>query len=105
MPVVRLFVYGSLRRGCSNHRELSGAEYLRALASAPRYGVIEVDGYPALVRGTMRIEGELYEVTHEHLARLDAFEGSDYVRAPVTLDDGSTAFAYFRSGTVEGDAR
>ena len=98
VPGVRLFVYGSLRRGQANHRELAGASFVRSLATAPRYALVERDGYPALVPGTGAVEGELYEVAHEHLARLDAFEGSGYVRAQVTLADGSAALAYWLAG-------
>lgn len=97
---MRLFVYGSLRRGRVNHRELTGATYLGSPATEPRYGVIERDGYPALVSGALAVEGELYEVTSEHLARLDAFEGSGYVRGEVTLADGSAALAYVFAGEV-----
>ena len=90
-----LFVYGSLRRGRDNHRELAGATYLRSVSTEPHYGLVECDGYPALIPGGGAVEGELYEVTSEHLARLDAFEGSGYVRAQVTLADGSAALAYW----------
>lgn len=98
VPGVRLFVYGSLRRGRSNHPELAGASFIRSLATAPRCALVERDGYPALVPGCSAVEGELYAVTYEHLARLDAFEGSGYVRAKVTLADGSAALAYWLAG-------
>jgi gamma-glutamylcyclotransferase (GGCT)/AIG2-like uncharacterized protein YtfP len=98
---VRLFVYGSLRRGRANHVELAGSSFLGSLATAPRYGLAERDGYPALIRGCSAVEGELYEVAHEHLARLDAFEGSGYVRAKVTLADGSAALAFWLAGEAE----
>ena len=71
--------------------------------------MIEIDGYPALVPGATAVNGELYEVGTTLLAQLDAFEGSGYVRAPVKLADGSTAFAYWLAdaGTrsLSGDAR
>jgi gamma-glutamylcyclotransferase (GGCT)/AIG2-like uncharacterized protein YtfP len=98
MASARLFVYGTLRRGQANHRELDGAPYLGRVTTAPRYAVIESSGYPALIPGGTAVEGELYEVRGEALAELDAFEGSGYVRAPVTLADGSTAAAYFLAG-------
>jgi gamma-glutamylaminecyclotransferase len=101
VPDVRLFVYGSLRRGGANHRELAGATYVRSLATEQRYALVERDGYPALIPGYCAVEGELYELTHAHLLRLDAFEGSGYVRAKVTLADGSDALAYW----LAGDAR
>jgi gamma-glutamylcyclotransferase (GGCT)/AIG2-like uncharacterized protein YtfP len=95
VSTLRLFVYGTLRRGRAHHAELAGATYEGSLGTEPRYAVIEHAGYPALVAGRTAVDGEVYAVTTEHLARLDAFEGSGYVRAPVLLADGSTALAYF----------
>ena len=97
---MRLFVYGSLRRGRANHAALAGASFIGSLATAPRYALAEHDGYPALIPGRSAVEGELYEVALEHLARLDAFEGSGYVRAKVTLADGSAALAYWLAGEI-----
>ena len=95
MTRVRLFVYGSLRRGERHHDELADAEFLGACATLPSYRVVEVAGYPALVPGTVAVGGELYSVPSSLVAALDAFEGSHYRRGRVRLDDGSEAQAYF----------
>ncbi len=95
MKSARLFVYGSLRRGRENHDELEGAKYVGSARTDARYRLVQRDGYRALVDGDRVIEGELYDVSEELIARLDAFEGSGYVRATVALADGSTAFAYW----------
>jgi gamma-glutamylaminecyclotransferase len=100
VPGRRLFVYGSLRRGFTNHGELAGAECLGTLLTEARYALVEREGYPALVRGKVAISGELYAVGDEHLARLDVFEGDGYVRRLVHLADGSMADAYWSADGV-----
>lgn len=95
MKGVRLFVYGSLRRGREHHIELEGARSVGSARTEPRYRLVQREGYRALVEGDRAIDGELYEVTEEVMARLDSFEGEGYVRDLVTLADGSTAFAYW----------
>jgi len=51
--------------------------------------------------GDGQVAGELWDVDDDDVARLDEFEGDDYRRVRVTLDDGSTVFAYVgrRQGT------
>jgi gamma-glutamylcyclotransferase (GGCT)/AIG2-like uncharacterized protein YtfP len=92
---VRLFVYGSLRRGERHHDELAGASLLGAIVTAPSYRVVDVAGYPALVPGSAAVSGELYAVPPSLLAGLDAFEGHRYWRGAVRLADGTDAEAYF----------
>jgi len=97
---VTLFVYGSLKRGFANADRLDGAVFVRRARTAPGYRLHVVGGYPALVAaGGGVVCGEVYGVTVEHLAALDAFEGvpSLYERASVELDDGETAEAYVMS--------
>lgn len=95
VTVLRLFVYGSLRRGERHHDELSGAEFLGASVTAPSYRVVEHGGYPALAPGAVAISGELYAVPSSLVPALDAFEGCSYRRGAVRLADGSNAEAYF----------
>lgn len=94
---VILWVYGSLRRGAANHAELAGARFLGSAPSAPRYRLGQLAGYPALGPGDQAIDGEIYDVGPELLARLDHFEGCPtlYRRDVVVLADGSEALAYF----------
>jgi gamma-glutamylcyclotransferase (GGCT)/AIG2-like uncharacterized protein YtfP len=92
---IRLFVYGSLRRGAENHQALRRASFLREVTTEPAYDVIRLGAYPALVSGSMSVAGELYEVEPGDLPALDAFEGPGYRRAHVRLSDGGDAEAYF----------
>jgi gamma-glutamylcyclotransferase (GGCT)/AIG2-like uncharacterized protein YtfP len=87
-----LFVYGSLRRGQENHPYLADQRFLGEAVTQPCYRLIQWAGYPALVTAenhqeTQSIAGEVWEVTDECLAALDALEEVPhlYVRRPVRL--------------------
>jgi gamma-glutamylcyclotransferase (GGCT)/AIG2-like uncharacterized protein YtfP len=95
---IRLFVYGSLKRGFRHHDWLSSAELEAAPAKTQvGYGLVRLGEYPALHTGAAgRVDGELYRVSPELLSELDTFEGCPelYQRACIVVDDGSTAIAY-----------
>lgn len=99
MTRVRLFVYGSLRRGEQHHGELVGAAYLGARITAASYRLVEIAGYPALMPGTASVTGELYAIPPSLVPALDAFEGHRYRRGPVRMADGTDAEAYFLAET------
>ena len=77
-----VFVYGTLKRGKSNHHLLEDAEYLGDAVSAFQ-GVMYDYGCPALTHSELavsdapraRVKGELFKVTPETLYRLDRLEG------------------------------
>lgn len=85
-----LFVYGTLMRGESRHRHLSGETFVGAAQTASEYGLFDVGEYPALVAAAAgrAIQGELWQVSHETLQALDDVEGvADglYARVAVRL--------------------
>jgi gamma-glutamylcyclotransferase (GGCT)/AIG2-like uncharacterized protein YtfP len=109
MATVRLFVYGSLKRGGRHHDELAGAVFLGQATTLPGYRLEPLGEYLALVsvpaEPLAAVPGELYEVDELKLSALDAFEGDAYERGNVRLaglllekDDEKAGFAlaYFR---------
>jgi gamma-glutamylcyclotransferase (GGCT)/AIG2-like uncharacterized protein YtfP len=102
MSLIRLFVYGSLRRGREHHAELRGARFIAVARTAAEYALRDLDGYPLLTAGSQAIDGELYELDARELARLDAFEGPNYARGAVRLDNGEQAIAYLASENARG---
>ena len=88
-----VFVYGTLRRGGSNHFRLAGAEFIAAGTITGR--MYRIDWYPGLVLDEAgdEIHGEVYSVTPEQLSTLDVFEGlsageiegSEYRRVQTTV--------------------
>ena len=99
-----VFVYGTLRRGGSNHFRLVGAEFVTAGTIAGR--MYRIDWYPGIVLDAAgdEIQGEVYAVDPELLAALDVFEGlsageiegSEYrrVRTTVMRQDSQTLSAW-----------
>jgi len=111
MSQVILFVYGTLKRGLSNHRLLAGQEYLGEAVSEPRYRLIDLGPYPGLIRDEEHgaaVAGELWEVSECCLQELDDFEGFAYIREPIALQNDSreiTAYYWVRpvpTGTPSG---
>ncbi|MBA2227419.1 MAG: gamma-glutamylcyclotransferase family protein [Thermogemmata sp.] len=101
-----LFVYGSLRRGQENHHWLAGQRFQGEAVTRKCYRLVQHAGYPALVvakseQEAQTIAGEVWEVTEECLAALDAFEEVPrlYVRQSVCLADSwpQEVEAYFLS--------
>jgi len=89
-----LFVYGSLKRGQSNHHQLAAGQFVSTTRTAPRFALRVISGYPALVAGKSAILGELYRIAAGALPALDEFEGSAYVRKQIELAGSELALAY-----------
>jgi len=99
--LVRLFVYGTLKRGFSNQERLRGATFEREASTAAGHALHSAGAYPALARtGAGVVHGEVYWLSPEHLAEIDEFEGCPhlYQRGEIALEDGTRAAAYLVSG-------
>jgi len=88
-----VFVYGTLRRGGSNHFRMEGADFI---SPGTVTGMLyRIGWYPGLVLDEAgdEIHGEVFSVGPELLAALDVFEGisagevdgSEYRRVHVTV--------------------
>lgn len=72
---VLVFVYGTLKKGFSNHeRFLKGKEKISD-AVLHGYNMYSLGRFPGIVVGKGNVYGEVYEVNQETLRRLDALEG------------------------------
>ena len=75
----RVFVYGTLRRGGTNHALLEGARFLGTYVTEPQFTMIHLGPYPGVVDGgETPIVGEVYGVTPAEFGALDRLE--DYPR-------------------------
>ena len=107
---MHLFVYGTLKRGESSHRHLAGQKFLAPVRTQPRYQLYNLGDYPGLVErhDGRSVEGELWDVDPECLARLDLVEGCDeglYRRSTVQLvppHDQLSVFSYLYQKPVDG---
>jgi gamma-glutamylcyclotransferase (GGCT)/AIG2-like uncharacterized protein YtfP len=100
-----VFVYGTLKHGCRNHRVLESAVFLGEAWTRPLYRMVSCGSYPGLVHAEslkqgQAIYGELYRVDPLLLAARDALEDvpHEYIRDAIELQDGVIAQAYFYRG-------
>lgn len=105
-------VYGTLKRGYSNHRLLArarflGTDHLRSVV------LFDLGPYPgALERPSQGVLVEVYEVDNSGLERLDELEGYNakapeaglYTRKPLGTCHGE-AWVYLYNGSVRGCRR
>lgn len=88
-----VFVYGTLKRGGSNHRFLSGQQFVAAARTVPGYTLCQPADYPGLIEeagDTEGVVGEVWSVSPICLAKLDQLEGTHmglYRRIPIALAD------------------
>ena len=99
---IPVFVYGTLRKGGSQHIRMARAE---ALGSGTISGVIyRMSWYPALIcGGEERVRGELYLVSEQDIQALDEFEGESYrrIQVSVRLDTGEEQLAWVWEWTAD----
>jgi len=72
---MKVFVYGTLKKGYGNHRCLDGAKFIKETITKPIYDLVDVGYFPGLVSGNNAIQGEIYEINDSILKRLDNLEG------------------------------
>lgn len=95
--MTRVFVYGTLLRGESNHNLLTDSRFLGMARTEPLFSLFDLGGYPAMSSGgCTSVLGEIYEVTEEVLEALDELEGHPdwYRRVPIKLSGGISAETY-----------
>ena len=95
----RLFVYGTLLKGEEAEEQMRGAWFIGPMRTLGGYTLITRDvDYIGIVRRPQLPEnfvvGELYDVTPDHLLRLDRYEDLRYERLIVGLQDWACAWAY-----------
>lgn len=79
MSTHSVFVYGTLRKGGSNHFRMHGAEFVGK--GTVEGAIYRIDTNPQLVFPALKLDnggcvmGEVYRVSETQLKDLDAFEG------------------------------
>lgn len=79
-----IFVYGTLKRGGSNHVSLQGQKFVGDARTLPGYRLYDLGGYPGMVENKNSREtddagvtGEVWRVDAAALGELDRLEGLD----------------------------
>jgi len=100
---MKLFVYGTLRKGLSNHHFISESECIGAGKTVEKFSLyLSQIGLPMVAKAPQlyQIHGEIYEVSDAKLAQLDLLEGHPnwYKREQIDVEiDGKihTCWMYF----------
>jgi gamma-glutamylaminecyclotransferase len=106
---MKVFVYGTLKAGRSNHRLLATATFVGQGATVKSFRMGDC-GFPVLLEskkdrlGCARVQGEVYEVDDATIERLDALEaeGRMYRREvhKIELASGRRVKAFVYIGTA-----
>lgn len=86
-----IFVYGTLKRGSSNHNLLTGQKFIAVARTQPLYRLYALASYPAMVEAPqngLSIKGEIWEVDEAQIPALDELEDvahGMYKRVPIPL--------------------
>lgn len=87
-----LFVNGTLMRGLALHGNLDGAEFIGEFRTRPLYRIYSInDVHPGMFKvgeGGVSVAGEMYRMSDETWARVEAGEPPHLYCGPVELDDG-----------------
>lgn len=106
-----LFVYGSLKKGGSNHDlidqqlENRDAEYIQP-ASVCGFELYDKGTFPVAVPGNGELEGEIYRIPHKFLiGKLDHLEGFPhrFNRKQILIDDFNCWIYYQESAPPESE--
>jgi gamma-glutamylaminecyclotransferase len=87
----RIFVYGTLKRGLSNHRFMAGQRFLGEATTAPVYRMVDCGGFPGMFsveKDGLGIRGEVWEVDDACRKQLDVLEDVEegmYALRPAAL--------------------
>jgi len=96
-PRTRVFVYGTLLVGESNHRYLASARLVAEARTQPAFTLHDLGAFPGLVAGgSHAVAGEVYAVDEPTLAALDRLEDHPrfYLRTSIVLASGAAVETY-----------
>ncbi len=100
---MKVFVYGTLKKGRSNSSLLRNTKYLGESEKKGFY-MVSLGGFPTVVHGTEEdsVYGEVYEITPEIFTSLDRLEGYPdlFNREEIPTEYGQ-AIIYFLTSSRE----
>tara|TARA_Y100000996_G_C22518739_1_gene641535 strand:+ start:1220 stop:1573 length:354 start_codon:yes stop_codon:yes gene_type:complete len=98
--MIRIFVYGTLRKGDERSfflTDVEQAKFIKEAKTKPLYTLVNLGMFPALImEGNTSIVGEVWEVDKRTKQTLDLIEGVPllYQDEEIYLDDDTSAIAY-----------
>jgi gamma-glutamylcyclotransferase (GGCT)/AIG2-like uncharacterized protein YtfP len=106
--MVKVFVYGTLRKGERRNHILEGSRFI-GYARAKGFFLYKIKEFPGMVEGSGEVVGEVYEISEDLLEKLDWIERVPYLYRreliEVTLEDGQAIFVYvyIYNGEIDED--
>lgn len=83
----RIFVYGTLRKGGSNHRLLEKSKFVGVHITQNEYTMVDFGPFPALLEeGVTPITGEVYEIDNPTALAIDRLEGYPHLYQRKVID-------------------
>ena len=110
---MKIFVYGTLKRGHALHDALQAQSFVAEARTEPLYQMFSLGSYPGMVKANsagegLPIEGEIWEIDAECLSELDEIEAVDegeYERVRIPLQppfDREIVQGYLYLGDTDG---
>jgi len=92
---MKLFVYGTLKRGFFNNQVLGDSPFVRD-AVIWGFTLIDLGPFPGLVAAASSVVGEVFEVDKKTLSMVDQLDGNGrlYTRIKVDIGNGEWAYTY-----------
>jgi gamma-glutamylcyclotransferase (GGCT)/AIG2-like uncharacterized protein YtfP len=97
-----IFVYGTLKKGDTNHFRMKDSEFVSRTKTADKYLMLDLGSFPGVIKQETApgipaswIQGEVYDISDKTLSELDSYEGEWYFREEVQLENGAFALMYF----------
>jgi len=103
---MKVFLYGTLKKGFSNHRLMAGQTFVAEAKTLPKYKLYRTSGFPCMVycEDGKAIIGELWEIDEKCRKNLDYFEGHPHLfrRESVEIQDVTEPVEAYICQNVEG---
>ena len=111
--MAKIFVYGTLKSGFSDHFLLkkAPAAFYGKIRTKPNYHLYDVGSFPGLILDESvegGVEGELYEVPQSAFKDLDKYEcvsSGLLKRELIELEDGTKAYAYLFKSDLDNASK
>lgn len=97
---MKLFVYGTLKKGGANHKFLKDSKYVSQYCLNNHILIDLGYGFPYMIKGDGSVLGEVYEINQKTLNNIDRLEGhpNHYKRYLANYYDEIAGMYYYLSG-------
>lgn len=107
--LVLIAVYGSLIEGLHNHPVIANAEYVGEFNSEPKFSMIDLGSFPAIVKeGVTSVKFHVYAVNEKTLQKVNNLEGFEegaennfYNRGIIKTPYGKAFYYYQNKGMIK----